>query len=212
MKLSDKPMTRREISSVVNSVYVLFGFGTPAVQPIKMLLEDPCKLNFDWNQEIPPEMQRKWIDWLQHLPFLATFQIPIFINPTNFGNIKSAHILHSFDASEKSYVFADYLGLIDKQDQIYCSLVVGRIRLSPLKTLTLPRLELCAATIASQIELDLRRELHLPQELQPSIFWTDSTTVLRYVNNETNVYPAFVANRIQTIRNNFELSQWKYVP
>ena len=81
-----------------------------------------------------------------------------------------------------------------------------------MMTLTVPRLELCAATIASQVEFDLRRELHLPFELQPSIFWTDSTTVLRYVNYETKVYHTFVANRVQAIRNNSEPSQWKYVP
>ena len=72
-----------------------------------------------------------------------------------------------------------YLRLSNEQDQIYCSLIMGNTRLSPLKTLTVPRLELCAAIIASQMEHDLRRELHLPYELQPFNFRTDSTTVRR---------------------------------
>ena len=211
VKLNDKPMSRRGILSIVNSVYDPFAFGAPAIQPMKVLLQDICKLNLDWDQDIPHEMQRKWMDWLQHLPSLATFQIPRCIKPANFSNIKSAQIHHFSDASEKSYGYAAYLRLINEQDQIYCSLIMGKTRLSPLKTLTIPRLELCAATIASQFELDLRRELHLPFELQPSIFWTDSTTVSRYVNNKTKVYHTFVANRVQTIRNNSEPSQWKYV-
>ena len=57
----------------------------------------------------------------------------------------------------------------------------------------------------------LRKELHLPHELQPSIFWTDSTTVLCYINNETKVFHTFVTNRIQQIRNSSNPSQWRYV-
>ena len=96
------------------------------------------------------------MDWLQRVPSLATFQIPQCIKPANFSNIKAAQIHHFSDASEKSYGYAAYLRLINDQDEIYCSLIMGMTRLSPLKTLTVPKLKLCAATIVSQIELDLR--------------------------------------------------------
>ena len=59
VKLNDKPMTRRGILSVVNSVYDPFGFGAPAIQPMKVLLQDLCKLNLDWDKDIPREMQKK---------------------------------------------------------------------------------------------------------------------------------------------------------
>ena len=59
VKLNDKPMTRRGILSVINSVYDPFGFGAPAIQPMKVLLQDLCKLNLDWDQNIHQEMQRK---------------------------------------------------------------------------------------------------------------------------------------------------------
>jgi len=207
VKVSSKPLTRRGILSVVNSIYDPLGFGAPAIQPVKVLLQDLCKLKLDWDQEIPPELQRKWIEWLRQLPSLATFQIPRCIKPEDFGNIKSAQIHHFSDASEKSLGYVAYLRLTNEDDKIHCTLIMGKTKLAPLKTLTIPRLELCAATIASKVEVDLRQE-----QLQPSIFWTDSTTVLRYVSNETKVYHTFVANRVQSIRNNSEPSQWKYVP
>ena len=59
VKLNDKPMTRRGILFVVYSVYDPFGFGVPAIQPMKVLLQELCKLNLDWDQDIPHEMQRK---------------------------------------------------------------------------------------------------------------------------------------------------------
>ena len=45
-----------------------------------------------------------------------------------------------------------------------------------------------------------------------SYFWTDTTTVLRYIRNESRAFKTFVANRVAFIRNNSSLSQWFYVP
>ncbi len=43
------------------------------------------------------------------------------------------------------------------------------------------------------------------------IYWTDSSTVLQYINNETKRFPVFVANRVQFIRESTNPSQWRYV-
>ncbi len=42
-------------------------------------------------------------------------------------------------------------------------------------------------------------------------FWTDSRVVLGYIANESRRFHVFVANRIQTIRNSTEPSQWGHV-
>jgi len=77
--------------------------------------------------------------------------------------------------------------------------------------LTTPRLELCAATLSVNYDAVLRRELKLPYELEPSLFWTDSTTVLKYINCEDKAFHIFIANRVQAIRNLSEPNQWRYV-
>ncbi|XP_050973435.1 uncharacterized protein LOC127169834 [Labeo rohita] len=48
-------------------------------------------------------------------------------------------------------------------------------------------------------------------ELLDSIFWTDSTTVLRYIDNEKLRFKTFVANRIAIIRESTKPQQWRYV-
>lgn len=47
--------------------------------------------------------------------------------------------------------------------------------------------------------------------LQQSIFWTDSITVLRYIDGETARFKTFVVNRIALIREATETEQWMYV-
>ncbi|KAG5264251.1 hypothetical protein AALO_G00251640 [Alosa alosa] len=55
----------------------------------------------------------------------------------------------------------------------------------------------------------LRREFHI--DLKPSVFWTDSQTVLKYLANDQARFKTYVANRVSLIRDNTELSQWRYV-
>ena len=69
-----------------------------------------------------------------------------------------------------------------------------------MKTLMTLRLELCAATIVMRLDEKLHTELNFSCLLEPSVFWTDSVSVLTYINNKSLVFHTFVANRVQLIR------------
>lgn len=43
------------------------------------------------------------------------------------------------------------------------------------------------------------------------VFWTDSKVVLGYINNDSKRFHVYVANRVQQIRDQTSVSQWKYV-
>ena len=67
-----------------------------------------------------------------------------------------------------------------------------------------------AAVISVQLDKVLKRELDLPLA-EKSVFWTDSTSVLRYIRNETKRFHTFVANRIAIIRDGSDPDQWRHV-
>ena len=75
--------------------------------------------------------------------------------------------------------------------------------------MTIPRLELCAAVVAVQIDQMLRKELEL--SLKESVFWTDSMSVLQYIRNESTTFHTFVANQLGIIHDGWVPSQWRYV-
>ena len=212
VRINSRPTTRRGILSTVNSIYDPIGFGSPIIQPAKVLLQILCKLKLDWDEPIPSTLQRQWLKWLKQLPLLSSFRIPRCYFPNSLTSIKYASVHHFSDASEKSYGYVAYLRAVDINGVVHCSFLVGKTKLTPLKVLTIPRLELCAATISIKVDLMLREELRLQCEILPSTFWTDSTSVLRYVHNENKVFHTFVANRIQYIRDHSSPHQWKYVP
>ena len=86
---------------------------------------------------------------------------------------------------------------------------MGRARVAPLKYITIPRMELVAATLSVKISVMLRKEFQIP--ITREIFWTDSEAVLRYIRNQARKFKVFVANRVETIRENSRDSQWFYI-
>ena len=61
--------------------------------------------------------------------------------------------------------------------------VMGKARVTPLKQIIIPRQELTAAVVAVHVDQMLKIELQIP--LMESVFWTDSTSLLKYIANET---------------------------
>ena len=70
---------------------------------------------------------------------------------------------------------------------------MGKAKLAPTHGQTIPRLELCAAVLATEITESIRDQLDIP----PSNFqfFTDSKVVLGYISNESRRFYNNVANR-----------------
>ena len=207
--IKDRPATRRGLLSVISSVYDPLGFVAPFVLPAKILLQDLCKRKFDWDDPIPQEDLTRWQTWLNELPKLEHFRVERCFKPHGFGEVESCQ-LHLFsDASEVAYGAAAYLRMVNGNGDVHCSFVMGKSRLSPLKPVTIPRMELSAAVLSTRLDRMIREELEY--RIDDSVFWTDSTCVLRYVENDEKRYETFVANRVSAIREQSLPSQWRYV-
>ena len=92
-----------------------------------------------------------------------------------------------------------YLRQINVVGHVHCSLIMAKSRLGPLKAMTVPRMELSAAVLATRLDRMIKQEVTLP--IDQSTFWTDSTCVLRYIENKDKRFQTFVANRISAIHN-----------
>ena len=86
---------------------------------------------------------------------------------------------------------------------------MSKARLSPIKQLTIPRLELCAAVLAVRLDVILRRQLDIPL-LEPT-FFTDSEIVRAFIMNDDKRYKVFLGNRVAEIRWHFYVSQWFHI-
>jgi len=89
---------------------------------------------------------------------------------------------------------------------------MGKARVRPFKSaVTVPKLELTAATLATKINKVVVKELEGRLKIDSVRYWTDSMIVLKYIANETRRFVTFVANRVAAIRQESEPKQWRHV-
>ncbi|XP_015748663.1 PREDICTED: uncharacterized protein LOC107328444 [Acropora digitifera] len=210
VNLKPKAPTRRGILSVLGSVFDPFGFVAPFVLTGKKILQDLCRLKLGWDDEVPAEHGLRWQRWLMDIPKLSQFTIEHCLKPADFKSTVSSQLDHFSDASEIGFGSVLYLRLEDDCGRIYFTILQGKSRLVPLKQITIPRLELSAATVSIRLDKILKRELELSLT-DESTFWTDSMSVLRFIKNESKRFHTFVANRIAVIQDGSHPDQLRHV-
>ncbi|GFS10838.1 Pao retrotransposon peptidase domain-containing protein [Elysia marginata] len=86
---------------------------------------------------------------------------------------------------------------------------MAKSRVTPLRPVTIPRLELQAAVLSVKVAEYLQEELNF-EEIQ-HFFWTDSQIVLAHLHNQTKRFHVYVANRVQRILQFSRANHWRYV-
>lgn len=209
IEVQEKPVTRRGILSVISSIYDPLGILSPVILSAKIILQRLCRKNLGWDDIVPPAAAQEWRTWLKDLNLLEHFQVDRCLKPPGFGEVTAAQLHHFTDASEDGYGVVTYLLLRNALSQGHSAFIMGKARVTPLKAVSIPRLELTAATMASRMDTYWKKELHMP--LQESVFWTDSTSVLKYIRNQTSRFRIFVANIVSEILKVSQPAQWRYV-
>ena len=74
---------------------------------------------------------------------------------------------------------------------------MGTSQLAPVKTVSLPRLELKAAVVGVRTAQVIKIEMSLP--LNTFKYWTDSTVTLQYITDISHKFKMYVANRVAKI-------------
>lgn len=209
IELKDKPLTRRGILSTVSSVYDPLGVIAPVILVGKQLLQELCREGIDWDDPVPAHIRSQWEKWRSELPLVETIKIARCLKPPDFGEPVAVE-LHSFsDASNTGLGQVTYLRLVNSSGQVHVSFLMGKARVAPLKPMSIPRLELTAAVVATNVASMLSQELNYSNPVK--LFYTDSSVVLGYIRNDARRFHTYVGNRVQHIRDRSNPQQWHYV-
>ena len=179
VRVLEKPATKWGIMSTVCCLYYPLGMVAPCVLLGMMILQESCRLKSGWDVEVSTDLQGRWRLWLQDLPVLDNFTMDRCVSPAGFGEVKSATLHHFGDACQSGYGCISYLRLLNYSDEVHCTFFFAEASVAPLKQLTIPRMELTAATVAIRVDTQLRAELTIP--LDDSQYWTDNIFVLGYI-------------------------------
>ena len=206
----NRPVTQRVVLSLVSAVYDPIGLVAPYTITARLLLKDIWRLSGQqWDNNLPDEICRKFLDWAEELPTLSTITIPRCYFQ---GNTESVE-LHIFgDSSQNAFSAVAYLRAKvsnSKGMTTELAFVFGKTRVAPMKALTIPKLELQIALLAARLKDEVQKALTLTVER--TLIWTDSTTVLQWLHS-IDKQPVFVANRIAEILELTTVDEWNHVP
>jgi Pao retrotransposon peptidase len=98
----------------------------------------------------------------------------------------------------------------EAKENFTASFVMSKCRVAPIHHLTIPRMELSAALLGVRLAKMIKQELRL--RIDDETYWSDSSTVLRWIYSTHCRYHTWVANRVGEILTLTDAKQWRHVP
>lgn len=171
-------------------------------------MQDLWLQNLDWDETVPPGLLHSWTSYCQELPKLTTIRIPRWTGVTRHA---AALELHGFsDASQRAYSVVVYLRVLHSPSKVAVALLAAKTKVAPLKTISIPRLELNGMVLLVRLLNYVQRTL---QYDTISIHgWTDSTVALAWISQHPSRWPTYVANRVSTIQTMMPSIKWHHLP
>ncbi|KAG8177686.1 hypothetical protein JTE90_018993 [Oedothorax gibbosus] len=103
-----------------------------------------------------------------------------------------------------------YLQCIDNSGATKSTILASKSRVSPIRVISIPRLELCACVLLAQLVKKARSSLRL--KIDDVVLHTDSTIALAWLDTPANHLKTFIANRVSKVQQLTEDCRWRHVP
>ena len=205
----DFEYTKRNVLKKTAALFDPLGFLAPFVVKAKIFVQQAWLEALQWDDPLPSKQKEEWKNWFSDLSLLEEIKIPRCLKDTSAK--ESSITLHTFsDASEKAYAAAVYTRHEYEDGNVTTRLIASKTRLSPLKTVSIPRLELMGALIGLRLANQVCSALKIPSS--NVTYWVDSLNVGFWIRGQSREYKPFVAHRIGAIHDKSNPDQWRYVP
>lgn len=173
----------------------------------KIIMQDLWRLKVNWDESIPLDLNTKWKRYENELHELKSVSIPRRVIPIEQYTYLELH--RYSDASEIAYGACIYLRSTSSNGVHSTCLLCSKSRVAPLKSLSLPRLELCGALLLAQLVNKISKCLTC--KVDAIYLWTDSTVVLAWLQSCSRSWSAFVANRVGEIQQLTPVQYWNHI-
>lgn len=180
---------------------------TPLTFTAKRLIQLLWTLKLDRDARPPAEICQRWDKYRSELAALTSLRIP----PTFARNDVVRREIHGFcDASEQGYGAIVYIRIV-ALDGVIIRLLSAKSKVAPLKSITLPRLELCATVLLSDLIVYIQQVFRDHLKLDDVYAWSDSMVTLSWIRSSPHRWKTFVRNRVARIQENVQISSWGHI-
>ncbi|XP_062709141.1 uncharacterized protein LOC134288394 [Aedes albopictus] len=183
-------LTKREILSQISSLFDTLGLIGPTISKAKILLQ----------------VVSEWQDIQKKFAGLVHLRISRHALSPGYARLE----VHGFsDASEATYGACFFLRSISSAGSCTGRLLMSKLKVAPVDTKSIPRLELCAAHLLAKLVVHAMNSV----EIAATVYlWTDSTIVLDWLAATPSSWKTFMANRVAEIQELTTHAVWNHVP
>ena len=122
--------TRRQMLSLIHSVFDPLGFIAPATLKGRIMFQSATSLGLDWDDKLPDYLVKEFNEWREKINQLESLKIKSWIATPETAKGKAE--LHVFcDASIEGYSAAAFVKMFNADGDSVVSLVFARAHIVP---------------------------------------------------------------------------------
>ncbi|GFT76968.1 uncharacterized protein TNCV_1098791 [Trichonephila clavipes] len=170
-------ITKRSFLSQSARLFDPLGFLIPCTVSIKIFYQQLWLLKLYWDSPLPEALATKWKTFYNEFEQICSIHIPRWVHTS-----RQQITLHGFcDASELAYASVIYAVQPQTDGNTKVTLLVAKSRVAPLKSVSIPRLELNGALLLARLYATCK---NLLKEYDVHFYaWTDSKVILSWLSS-----------------------------
>lgn len=208
LNLPHESSTKRHVLSLIAKIYDPCGFLAPCIMLAKCFMQLLWTTGLNWDDPLPHELDKKWQNFVTDAQVLSSIQIPRTLHFSDPCSLE----LHGFsDASECGFAAVLYCRCELSNGDVIIRQILAKTRVAPLKKVTLPRLELCAAHLLAQVAAYCLSVFKDKLDLNHTYLWCDSSVALTWLQTPPFKLKTYVANRVAQTQELVPPHCWHYI-
>lgn len=221
-RAKDPVTTKRHLLKLTASVYDPIGLASPYVLKGRLFFQRANELNLDWDDRLPDDLITAVNEWKDSIQGLNKVKIDRWTSILGYEDCLTDLAVFS-DSSAEGYGVCAYLRkYLKNSEDAYVTFFFAKAHVVPLSMSkgkikdqedhgdSMPRLELNAARLAAIVRDLIVRESG--ETFTNTYMFTDSLTVLTWINDLDKKFKTFENFRLKRIRLLTEISDWRHVP
>jgi len=153
---NDGVITNRSILSTIAKLFDPLGFLSPVIIVGKLLIQELWSIKLGWDDSLPDHVKNKWIAFIESLRDTPKLTFSRWIG---FANGREVEIHGFCDASQQAMAAVVYLRTTYDTTNVSINFVASKTKVAPLRSLTVPRLELSGAVLLTKLVSHLLHKL-----------------------------------------------------
>lgn len=203
-------LTKRRCLGLVGQLWDPIGLVLPVAIKFRIDLQGLWSSGYSWDDILPESIQQTWLENVQSINDLLSFQFDRKLKPNNAVGVPQ---IHGFsDGGEQAYGAVIFIRWKLAGGDYRSVPVTIKAFVAPLKKKSIPRLELlgCLALARMYVTCVKALEFAKAQDWE-RFFWIDSSTVLSWIRTPPREFRPFVSARVAEIQETIGADQIRYI-